>query len=129
MNKKFKVAFATNDGVNILSHFGRARYFEVFEIEDKKVLARERRDKHDFHSAEHHDHSHQDQQEHYQKHNKIISLIEDCDFVVAGGMGYGIYDFLVSRGKQPIVSSAKSIDEALSLLIENKLENHTEKLH
>lgn len=129
MNQKFKVAFATNDGVNIFSHFGRAKYFEVFEIEDKKVLSKVRRDKPDFHSAAHHHHSHQNQQEHQQRHNIILSLVEDCNFVVAGGIGYGIYDFLVSKGKQPIISSVKSIDEALSLLIENKLENHTEKLH
>ncbi|MGQ9799802.1 MAG: NifB/NifX family molybdenum-iron cluster-binding protein [Ignavibacterium sp.] len=129
MNQKFKVAFATNDGVNIFSHFGRAKYFEVFEIEDKKVLSRERRDKPDFHSAAHHDHSHHNQQEHHQRHNIILSLVEDCDFVVAAGMGYGMYEFLVSKGKQPIISSVKSLDEALSLLLEEKLENHTEKIH
>lgn len=124
MNQTFKVAFATNDGINTFAHFGRAKYFEVIEIENGNIKSRERREKPDFHSNAKHNHH-----GHHERHSKILELVKDCDFVVAGGMGYGIYDFLVSEGKTPIVTTIKNIDEALSLLVDNKLENHIEKLH
>jgi len=127
MNNNFFAAFATNDGTNISAHFGRAKYFEVFKVENGEIKSRERRERPDFHSEA--NHNHHDHEGHQSRHNIIFSLTEDCDYIVAAGMGYGIYDFLASKGKHPIVTSVKSIDEALSLLIENKLENHTEKLH
>jgi predicted Fe-Mo cluster-binding NifX family protein len=127
MNNNFSAAFATNDGTNISAHFGRAKYFEVFKVENGEIKSRERRERPDFHSEA--NHNHHDHEGHQSRHNIIFSLTEDCDYIVAAGMGYGIYDFLTSKGKHPIVTSVKSIDEALSLLIENKIENHTEKLH
>lgn len=128
MNNNFKVAFATNDGINTFAHLGRAKYLEVIEIENGNINSRERRDKPDFHSNAEHNHQH-DHQGHYGIHSTILELVKDFNFVVAGGMGYGINDFLVSEGKTPIVTTVKNIDEALSLLVENKLENHIEKLH
>jgi predicted Fe-Mo cluster-binding NifX family protein len=126
MKNQFKVAFATNDGITTFAHFGRAKYFDVIEVKDGNIISRERREKPDFHSQ--HDH-HNHHGNHGERHNTIYSLIEDCDYVVASGMGYGIYDFLISKGKNPIITSVKGINEAVALLIENKLENHTEKLH
>lgn len=124
MKENFKVAFATNDGLTTFAHFGRAKYFEVIEIRDNKIVSRERREKPDFHSGHQHDHNN-----HGDKHNKIFSLVEDSDYVIAGGMGYGIYDFLSSKGIQPIITTTKSIDQALNELIAGTLTNHTEKLH
>ncbi len=128
MKNNFKVAFATNDGINVFAHFGRAKYFEVIEIENGTTKLKEKRVKPDFHSAESHNKEH-NHDGHRERHNIILSLVEDCAFIVAGGMGYGIYDFLSANGKQPIVTSVKTIDEALSQLIAGRLENHTEKLH
>ncbi|MEP0861956.1 MAG: hypothetical protein HRF52_11025 [Ignavibacterium sp.] len=127
MNSNFKVAFATNDGVTTFAHFGRAKYFEVIEVKDGNIISRERRNKPDFHSTHTHDHNHHGN--HAERHNIIYSLVEDCDFVIAAGMGYGIYDFLISKGKQPIVTTEKNIEDALKELQEGKLFNHTEKLH
>ncbi|GMU95839.1 MAG: hypothetical protein HZC46_10595 [Ignavibacterium album] len=124
MNKNLKVAFATNDGITTFAHLGRAKYFEVIEVKDGKIQSRERREKPDFHSGHHHDHNN-----HGEKHNKIFSLVEDCDYIIAGGMGYGIYDFLSSRGKQAIVTTEKNIDDVLEKLLSGNLVNHVEKLH
>lgn len=124
MKENFKVAFATNDGLTTLAHFGRANYFEVIELIDNKIISRERREKPDFHTGHHHDHSN-----HGDKHNKIYSLIEDCDYVIAGGMGYGIYDFLSSKGKQAIVTSVQKIDDIVTELLSGNLVNHIENLH
>lgn len=127
MNSNFKVAFATNDGVITFAHFGRAKYFEVIEVKDGNITSRERREKPDFHSGNNHNHDHHSN--HGERHNTIYTLVEDCDFVVAAGMGYGIYDFLISKGKQPIVTTEKNIEDAVKNLISGQLVNHTEKLH
>lgn len=127
MNSNFKVAFATNDGVTTFAHFGRAKYFKVIEVKDGNITSRERREKPDFHSGNNHNHNHHSN--HGERHNTIYTLIEDCDFVVAAGMGYGIYDFLISKGKQPIVTTEKNIEDALKNLISGQLVNHTENLH
>ncbi len=96
MKNNFKVAFATNDGINVFAHFGRAKYFEVFEVENGIAKLKERRAKPDFHSSENHNKEHH-HNGHNERHNIILSLVEDCDFIVAGGMGYGIYDFLSAK--------------------------------
>lgn len=127
MNNIFKVAFATNDGATIFAHFGRAKFFEVIEVKDGNVVSRERREKTVFHSAHHHDHN--SPADHGERHKIIYSFVEDCDYIVAAGMGYGIYDFLSSKGKQPILTTEKNIDQALRSLISGQLINHTEKLH
>lgn len=127
MNSNFKVAFATNDGVTTFAHFGRSKYFEVIEVKEGNITSRERREKPDFHSGNNHNHDHHSN--HGERHNTIYTLVEDCDFVVAAGMGYGIYDFLISKGKQPIVTTEKNIEDALKNLISGQLVNHTEKLH
>lgn len=124
MNKSFKAAFATNDGITTFAHLGRAKYFEIIEVKDGSILSRERREKPDFHSGHHHHHNNHDE-----KHNKIFSIVADCDYIVAGGMGYGIYDFLSSRGKRAIVTTEKNIEDALNSLISGQIINHTEKLH
>ena len=46
-NKTLSIAIATDDGITISQHFGRAMYYEVLSIENGKVVKRERREKMD----------------------------------------------------------------------------------
>ena len=36
---KYKVAVATNDGVNVNVHFGHAAAFDIYEVDEAMVLA------------------------------------------------------------------------------------------
>jgi len=124
-NKNFKVAFTTDDGTTITPHFGRANYFEVYEVKNGTVSLRERRDKLSFHS----NHDESNLPDHDNRHQAIYDAIKDCDFIVSGNMGYGIYDFLMENKKQPIITNIRNIDDALPHIIDGTIENRIDKLH
>ena len=44
-----KIAIATEDGVHVSAHFGRAPYFQVLTIDSGQIVAREKRDKAQWH--------------------------------------------------------------------------------
>jgi len=128
---QFKAAFATNDGVKISRHFGRAEYFEVIEMNEGSIIARERRTNtgaHHNHSSGH-DHDSMHHEMHSERHNTMGEIVKDCDYVIAGGMGFPIFNFLNSLGKNVIITSLSNIDEALPQIANGTIENHKEKLH
>ena len=131
-SKQFKAAFATNDGTKISKHFGRAEYFEVIEMNEGKITSRERRANTAGHHNQSHEHNaahHEINHEHQERHSKMAEIIKDCDYVIAGGMGYPIFNALSSLGKNVIVTSLNNIEEALTEIAEGTIVNHTEKLH
>ena len=130
--KQFKAAFATSDGIKISKHFGRAEFFEVIEIMDGNIVSRERRANtgaHHNHVHEHDSMHHQMSHEHEERHNKMAEVINDCSYVVAGGMGHPIYNALTGLGKKVYVTSLNNIEDALTELQNGTIVNHTEKLH
>ena len=124
-NKNFKAAFTTDDRIIITPHFGRANYFEIIEVSDGTITSRERRDKLSFHK----NHDESNLPDHNDRHQAIYDSIKDCDFIVSGNMGYGIYDFLKENKKQPIITDIRNIDDALPRIIDGTIENRTDKLH
>ncbi len=136
-----KIAFVTDDGVTISQHFGRARYYEILTVEDGKVANRERRDKMghaQFASQEqgdHHSHSSGQETRHGygpdadDRHSRMASAIEDCQYLVVGGMGAGAYEAMKRAGIQPLVTDLEKIDDALTAHLNGTLKDHTEYLH
>ncbi len=132
--KQYKAAFATNDGIKISKHFGRAEFFEVIEVSDGKIISRERRANTGAHHSHNHEHGqeghhHEMNHEHQERHNKMSEIISDCDYVVSGGMGFPIFNTLTALGKQVIIASLNNIEEALKEIDAGTIINHTEKLH
>jgi predicted Fe-Mo cluster-binding NifX family protein len=127
-----KIAFATDDGQIISKHFGRARYYEVVDLDGGRIVKRERRDKPGHHTHAPGDHSHHTDHsspEAEQKHASMLSPIQDCCILVAGGMGTGAYRSIMGAGLEPYVVMEGTIDEAIEKLAKGTLENHTERLH
>ncbi len=133
---KIKVAFVTDDGNTICQHFGRAKYYEVVTIENGNIINRERREKvghHTFYGNEHHEEKHghghgfDDHSRH--KHNKMTENILDCQMLVARGMGNGAYQHLQNANIKPVITSNKTIDEAVKEIIAGTIINYTDKLH
>ena len=134
--RKMTIAFVTDDGTTISAHFGRARYYEVVRVENGTVAHWERREKaghHTFAEQEHgHDHGsgqHGFDQESRDKHTSMISPITDCQMVVTRGMGAGAYHHITEAGMQAVVTSNRTIDEALKEIISETIINHIERLH
>jgi predicted Fe-Mo cluster-binding NifX family protein len=131
-----KIAAITEDGVTVSQHFGRAPLYAVVTVEDGKIVNKETRSKTGHHSfapnenaflapGERHGYDASSQA----KHASMAETIADCQVLIAGGMGWGAYESLKSRGIEAIVTDVENIDEAVQLYVEGKLPSLMERLH
>ncbi|MGZ6347055.1 MAG: NifB/NifX family molybdenum-iron cluster-binding protein [Anaerolineales bacterium] len=129
-----KLAVVTDDHQTISAHFGRADYYEVFNISDGKVTGREI-----FPKASH---NHPANEPHAEfgyaygqgsseenLHTRMFAPILDCQFVLAGGMGQGAYNGLKQAGVQPLLTDMRDIDQAVKAYLDGTLIDHPELLH
>lgn len=136
-NNSFKIALISDNGKTIGNHFGPAKNYLVITIEDGKETGRENREKYSPHAAgqgHHHEHNHENGHSHGsgghgEKHSRMLENITDCKYLLARGMGRGIFGHLESAGITPILTTIRDIDEAVQAVIDGTIENHTEKLH
>ncbi len=131
-----KIAFVTDDGKSICAHFGRAAYYLVVEVNEKKEVTREMRDKlgHS-HFKESHDHEHTSSEGHgfgeqaQSRHVSMLSAIEDCSVVICGGMGRGAVHSIEASGKDLRLTNVRDINQALELFLADDLPNLQELSH
>ena len=132
-----KIAAVTEDGVTISQHFGRAPFYMVVTVENNKVMHQEKRPKvghhgsgsaacHDDH-ASCGDHGHDAGAESI--HTTMAQAIDDCQILIAGGMGWGAYESLKRRNIESVITDVESIDKAVNLYIAGKLPNLMKRLH
>lgn len=137
-----KIAAVTEDGINISQHFGRAPYYVVVTVEDGKVVSKELRDKigHAQFAAEHQEEHRPASQENdprghgfdpaaQNRHARMAAAIQDCDILLARGMGAGAYSSLAQAGIRPILTDIPIIDEAVQAVLRGDIVDHPEKLH
>ena len=131
-----KIAAVSEDGVNIRQHFGRAPHYVVLTIEEWKIVADELGPQ-----AGHHNIAGQGQSDpapdgrhgcdagSQTKHQLMAETIADCEVLIAGGMGWGAYESLRTRGIRPIVTDLTDIREAVLRLLRGELPDRMERLH
>jgi len=130
-----KIAAITEDGTTISQHFGRAPLYVVVTVEDGKMVNKETRPKAGHHTfAAHHPDSTPEEKHGYGagaqvRHASMAETISDCQVLIAGGMGWGAYENMKSRGIEAVVTDVENIEEAVKLYIEGKLANLMERLH
>ncbi len=130
-----KIAAVTEDGITISQHFGRAPFYMVVTVENSKVMHQEKRPKAGHHGsvACHDDHASHGRHVHdagaESIHTTMAQAIDDCQILIAGGMGWGAFESLKSRNIEPIVTNVENIDKAVKLYIAGKLPNLMERLH
>jgi predicted Fe-Mo cluster-binding NifX family protein len=130
-----KVAVVTDDGKTISQHFGRARFYMVYEIKDSVVVGSEQRPKAGHHVAgaePHHEHGvgpHGQNHVDEATHTNMLANITDCEVLIARGMGWGAHDAIERAGLKPFITDTASIDEAVKAYVAGKLDNHAERLH
>jgi predicted Fe-Mo cluster-binding NifX family protein len=136
--RKMKIAIASDDGLNLSQHFGRAAYYIVYTIEKDKVVSKEVREKVGHHSFVEgpdtkscHDHGgeHGMDAESQNKHRSMLSAAEDCRFIVAGHMGGGAFHSMMEKGIEPLLTEIKDPDEVIKAIIEDRFQNEMERLH
>jgi predicted Fe-Mo cluster-binding NifX family protein len=131
-----KIAAISEEGTSISQHFGRAPYYVVSTVEDGKVVKIEKRDKagHYTFAAGQHLETALGERHGYDagaqsRHAAMAQGIADCQVLIAGGMGWGAYESLKSRGIETVVTDVENIEEAVKLYLEGKLPNLMERLH
>lgn len=120
-----KIAFATDDLVNISAHLGRAKKFLVYTIQDGHVTSKEERVK------PAHDHAHEEGHDHNDGHfhNSMVETVKDCQVVIARGMGKPAFENVERAGMQAIVTGISTIEEALQAYREGSLLHFPNRIH
>jgi predicted Fe-Mo cluster-binding NifX family protein len=133
-----KIAIASDDGLNISQHFGRAAYYIVYNLEGDKVVSKEVREKvghHSFIEGPETESCHDKGGEHgmdaasQTKHRSMLSAAEDCKYIVAGHMGGGAYRSMMEQGIEPLLTDIKDPDEVIKAILEDRFENEIDRLH
>ena len=131
-----KIAVVTDDEKTISAHFGRAQYYVVLSVEQGKLIRQETRPKanHSQFSGEHHHHGgHGDlhgmdlQSQH--RHGMMIETIQDCEVLLARGMGQGAHINLKERGIKPLLTDIQDIQEAVDAYLAGKLVENLNRVH
>jgi len=134
-----KIAVVTDDGTTVSQHFGRARYYAVFTIEEQRVLGKEMLDRSDtlVPVAEHEVRHGLDQELDCHgagtaaaaAHLRMVQPIEDCQALVAGGMSWSVRECLLSAHIRPILTDIVSLDEAVKAYLDGTILDHPELVH
>jgi predicted Fe-Mo cluster-binding NifX family protein len=129
--KNAVIAIATEDGVTVSSHFGRAPFYEVLSLSNGKVIKRERREKTGHLSFVHTEgeqgHHHGEAAD--QRHQTMVSPIMDCKALIVRGIGQGAVEHVRQANIQPILTSEHTIDEVLSAIASDTLESDPRRIH
>jgi predicted Fe-Mo cluster-binding NifX family protein len=63
------------------------------------------------------------------RHAQMLAAIADCQVVLAGGMGRGMYLNLQEAGIRPVLTELEDIQEAIRAFIEGRLVERPEYAH
>ena len=132
-----KIAVASDDGVTVNQHFGRAPYYVVATVESGKVVAKEKRAKAGHHTfAGVRDDEHIDGQgrrgyskSSASKHSAMAESISDCDVLICGGMGWGAYESMGKSNINTIVTDIMYIDDTIASYLAGTLVSQMDRLH
>lgn len=122
-----KIAIPSDNKVQISAHFGRTRGFMVYEIDRNEILNSEYRDNTFTGHAmgQHHEHDHHEDNDHQQHtHGRILDALNDCEVVIAGGMGRRLLDDLSNANIKVFVTRESDINSALHAYIEESLDHN-----
>ena len=118
-----KVAVPTDDGAAISQHFGQAKFFKVFTLEDKQVVGAEMRPKA---SHQHGDHSNMGG---VHPGQLMVEAILDCQVLISGGMGTPAFNRATAAGLQVFLTGHTSIDSAVQSYLAGTLDNNPAMMH
>jgi predicted Fe-Mo cluster-binding NifX family protein len=99
-----KIAVASDDGVALAPHFGRSRYFLVFDVIEGQISGPESR-ANGFTAFAQGECSPQSHGHHAHSHDAMVTALHDCQVVIAGNMGRRAALDLQEHGIQPVAVS------------------------
>ena len=103
-----KIVIPTNDITTLAQRSGRAKYFMIFEIEERKIINTiEKENNHD------HNHSHAEGHSHEHSHADMIEQLKGCDLMITKKVGPHFGVELKSANIEVKICQAESIEDAL----------------
>ena len=118
-----KVAVASDDGTTIASHFGRARGFIVYQIDDAEVKHRE----YLLNTFTGHARGLSGAGHAADRHGPILDALKGCEAVISHGMGRRIHDDLRAAGIEAYIVDETDPEQAVELYLTDALENRPDK--
>ncbi len=115
-----KIAVPSDDAITIAPHFGRARYFIVFDAEKGKILKKELVENNPYHNDHVHDSAHEHGVHH--SHERFVSLLAGSEAVICRGMGRRAVVDLVEAGIRPVFTEQESAEDAAAAFSGGTLE-------
>ncbi len=115
-----KIAFPSLDGETISTHFGSAPIFTVVTIKNQVVVSQENRQKPVV--------SVSNQQGQKHDHHKF-DLLNDCQAVIAGGMGENAFHRLKEMGIEVFLVKEKNIQNAITSYLAGELIHQQNRIH
>ncbi len=124
-----KIAFATDDQINITGHLGRCRSFMIVTVDGNKITNKEPRENvfthHRMHQhEENHEHNHGEGGGH--SHANLIEGLKDCSYLISKGAGWRLVEDLKQNNIIPIFTDINLIDDAAIKFIKGELINNPE---
>jgi predicted Fe-Mo cluster-binding NifX family protein len=120
------IAFVTDDGLTISSHFGRALYYEIITLKEGKVADRKHVSKAGHHSFGQETHG---EEAHQHKHAVMTAPLSGVTVLVARGMGMGAQQHLLGMGIEPILTELHTIDEGIAHFLAGTLAHDPRRVH
>ena len=126
-----KIAIPSKEGNYLSQHFGRTLGFTIIEVEDGQIINQEYRpntftghalgqhQEHQHHGGEHDEHA-------QNSHSRILIALNDCEVVIAGGMGHRLLDDLTNDGKRIYITTQLETRKAVELFLADELKNNKE---
>lgn len=125
-----KIAVVSNDQNTVSQHFGRSKYFIIYEVENGEVKNVEIRQRHVIHHSHHEQGGFYGHHHNSNDHDAMIAEMSDCQVLIAGGMGYGAYNRIIFHGINVLITDEKDAKLAVEKFLKGTLINlATKKLH
>lgn len=105
-----KIAIASQDGREVSGHLGHCPRFLVYKVEEGKIQHSETR------SLEGNGCQCQ--------HGTLFNLLGDCQCIISGGMGQGLFAMLQERGIEPVMTDETLAEVALTKYLAGTLSRH-----
>jgi predicted Fe-Mo cluster-binding NifX family protein len=122
-----KIAIPTSDGIRISSNLHNIKGFKVFEITGGKIVeevyvSRKKAANNPIPSGDNGDPAALSEHEDL----SILSGIDDCQIVIANGVGKKMFEELVRAHKEVYITEASHVRGAINHFIRQTLRNHPE---
>ncbi len=114
-----KIAIAVDtaeESARVSEHFGRARYFLIYNVANESVSFVEAR-------------ANPKAQGHGHFHEAILPVLEDVEVVISAGIGRSAYSHLIAEDKKVIVTGAIPAGEAAEKFAKGELKHEPERIH